>query len=219
MEPQDERKLAFYQVLEMVTFIWEWYKISCQKWNEISEEKVNFKKKLVSDIEIDGTIYSHITDYLRYIEATSFSIGVGMIGLSANNAIALACRTKNIASIDSKLERYKKGERYKFGKVPINKCLNDIFGARIIIDYPLSLSDIENFLKDNFPQWENLKITDSSKNEYKATHIYFRKDNFFLPWELQIWFADDEASNRNSHQKYKQGYTMWEHSLREEEKL
>ena len=74
MEPQDERKLAFYQVLEMVTFIWEWYQISCQKWNEISEEKVNFKKKLVSDIEIDGTIYSHITDYLRYIEATSFSI-------------------------------------------------------------------------------------------------------------------------------------------------
>lgn len=219
MEVQDAKSLACQQILTMLTYIWEWYQTSCRNWEEKATEKVNFKKKLVSDIEIDGAIYSHITSYLRYIEAISFSIGVGMIDLSVNNAIALACRTKNIASIDSKLERYKTGERYKFGKVPINKCLNDIFGARIIIDYQLTLSDIENFLKDNFPQWENLKITDSSKNEYKATHIYFRKNNFSLPWELQIWFVGDEESNRSSHQKYKQGYTAWEHSLREEEKL
>ena len=26
--------------------------------------------------------------------------------------------------------------------------------------------------------YDNLKCIDSSKNEYKATHIYFRKDNY-----------------------------------------
>lgn len=57
---------------------------------------------------------------------------------------------------------------------------------------------------------ENLKCIDSSKKEYKATHIYFKQDNFNFQWELQIWNKIDEVNNIISHEKYKQDYAKWE---------
>lgn len=53
---------------------------------------------------------------------------------------------------------------------------------------------------------------DSSKKEgnYKAIHVYFNKDNYAFPWELQIWNKQDEENNLESHKKYKQDYIKWE---------
>ena len=61
-------------------------------------------------------------------------------------------------------------------------------------------------------KYPNLKVIDSSKGEYKATHIYFRDGNYNFQWELQIWNKCDEATNIESHRKYKQEYVKWEKS-------
>ncbi len=54
------------------------------------------------------------------------------------------------------------------------------------------------------------KCIDSSKNDYVATHIYFKKDNYNFQWELQIWDKKHEKFNYLSHKEYKQMYTDWE---------
>ncbi len=46
--------------------------------------------------------------------------------------------------------------------------------------------------------------------KYKATHIYFKEDNFNFQWELQVWNEIDEINNINSHERYKQDYVKWE---------
>ena len=56
-----------------------------------------------------------------------------------------------------------------------------------------------------------LKCIDSSKDVgYIATHIYFKKDNYSFPWELQIWDKTHENSNIMLHEQYKQDYIKWE---------
>ena len=81
------------------------------------------------------------------------------------------------------------------------------FGIRIITNEELSINQIINFVHSKYP---NLKVIDSSKGEYKATHIYFRDGNYNFQWELQIWNKCDELNNIESHRKYKQEYVKWE---------
>lgn len=211
MELQNKKSSAILQILETVEYIWKQYQISCRDWTRIFEidTKYNYKKSTVSDVDFNSDIYANILVYLLYVEVCCLII-------QSDNP-KFACRAKNKASVDSKVRRYNGEEKYKYGKVPINKCLNDIFGARIIIDYPFKFDEIDECLKNNFLHYDRLKITDSSKNEYKATHIYFKESNFFLPWELQIWFSEDEKTNRSCHKKYKQDYIRYEQALGKEE--
>lgn len=62
-------------------------------------------------------------------------------------------------------------------------------------------------IRSKFP---DLKITDSSKMDYIASHIYIMSVNQLFPWELQIWKKVNERSNLDSHKKYKQEYITWE---------
>jgi hypothetical protein len=56
------------------------------------------------------------------------------------------------------------------------------------------------------------------RNKYIATHVYFKKDNFSFPWELQIWNKKDEEENILSHKMYKQHYIKWENNNKGGEK-
>ena len=64
-------------------------------------------------------------------------------------------------------------------------------------------------------KYSDLKCINSSKDEYNATHIYFKKDNYTFQWELQVWNKVDEANNINSHERYKQDYVKWENENKE----
>ena len=111
-------------------------------------------------------------------------------------------------------EVYKYITKNDNGEIPINKCLNDIYGVRIILEENVEYNRIQKFIKDNFL---NLKCIDASKEQYKAIHIYFKKDNYSFPWELQIWNKSEEQSNKISHKNYKQEYTKWEQQIKKEE--
>lgn len=116
-------------------------------------------------------------------------------------------RVKTQNSIEFKTKNY--SENHENGKVPINKCFNDLFGIRIILEQNLKHKDIQSFIKEKH---KDLKCIDSSKKEgnYKATHVYFSTNNYTFPWELQIWNKADEENNLKSHEKYKQDYVKWE---------
>lgn len=114
-------------------------------------------------------------------------------------------RVKSPESIIEKLNRMNERDN---GNFPINKCLNDILGYRIIDNnYNNNINGIikliERFKEEKF----RIKPVDRNLDSYKAYHIYFRGgSNMHFPIELQLWDKKDELSNRESHKKHKQSY-------------
>jgi hypothetical protein len=111
-------------------------------------------------------------------------------------------RVKTSESIIDKVKRFtNRAESY-----PVNKWMNDIFGARMI----LSSTDMDkiNELLDDWTNSYGLKnwyLKDTS--EYKGLHIYFKnKSNYYFPWELQLWNENDVKSNITNHRLYKRGF-------------
>lgn len=132
------------------------------------------------------TLHESINDYL----------------MTADIDIKYFYRVKTRESIDDKIERFRARE----DQYPVNNWLNDIFGARII----LTAAEI-TALMDLLDDWQdelNLKNWYlRNKEGDKGLHIYFKnKDNFYFPWELQIWDAEDIQSNIQNHEKFKRNF-------------
>ena len=113
-------------------------------------------------------------------------------------------RVKTNESIINKIERYNENE----DRYPLNNWLNDIFGARIILNDKdfnfLYNSGILNEWKEKFGL-KNWYLRD--KEGYRGIHIYFKnRNNRYFPWELQIWSKSDVDTNIENHRKYKRNF-------------
>ena len=122
----------------------------------------------------------------------------------------VAYRVKTLDSIFDKIRRYNRNPRL-LGNTPVNKCLNDVFGIRMIVQCTVMADDIIGYVNDRHP---GLKVLDSSKTEddeavYIATHIYFRESNRRYPWELQKWSVEHTETNYESHRERKEAYVRW----------
>ncbi|PQG18480.1 hypothetical protein [Enterococcus faecalis] len=123
------------------------------------------------------------------------------------NHLNLRTRVKNHNSISDKLQQYNsKGEVP--GAYVIQKCLNDLFGFRIIIDTLVfdksEFTTILNECKSKKIVFREYLRVDGN---YRGHHSYFKnKSNLFLPWELQIWYTQDVEGNYASHSEHKQKY-------------
>lgn len=115
----------------------------------------------------------------------------------------LKSRVKNSVSMADKIKKYALNDSHN-GAIPINKCLNDLLGFRMLLPNRESLHDqIATLCSSN----SRTKCVDSSKGDYKATHVYIRgTKNFHFPWELQIWDPEHAETNDHSHAQYKQDY-------------
>lgn len=197
----------------IIDFILSNYQKACIDWDKHCKDtySINLKSKTVKNINEDSKIVEYIYDYLNFI--VNISINIDFDSLRFEKSI-IRSRVKNRNSIDTKIKIYSSEEHF-FGQIPIKKCLNDLYGFRIVIDDIFDFAEIKAFISNNYPF---LKCIDSSKNGYYATHIYFSKNgcNRFFPLELQIWNINNEESNLNSHKKYKQSYTKWENIVKEE---
>ena len=111
-------------------------------------------------------------------------------------------RVKTLESIDDKINRYS----LNTDQYPVNNWLNDIFGARII----LNTQEVEEIseLLDGWQEKFGLKNWYfRDKDGYRGIHIYFKnKSNFYFPWELQVWDEKDELTNIENHEKYKRTF-------------
>jgi hypothetical protein len=132
------------------------------------------------------TLHESINDYL----------------MTAAIDIKFFYRVKTRESIDDKIERFSSRD----DQYPVNNWLNDIFGARII----LTAEEIQAVM-DLLDDWQEVFGLKNwylrNKEGYRGLHIYFKnKNNFYFPWELQIWDEKDIQSNIKNHEKFKRNF-------------
>lgn len=180
-------------------------------------ELMNFNKKQVRHISnviedrevflIDNMFYRLIKSYMNELEIFTVTNDLEF----DYTELDLRTRIKQNESVVNKLQYYRIGKAGK-GAFNLNKCLNDLFGIRIIIE---GFDHNCRYFKDmcdglNLEYNNRIRMMNSSKNDYKATHIYIygEKNNYF-PWELQVWNKNDMSSNVVSHALHKQEYTAW----------
>lgn len=195
---------TFENLDKLLHFLIVKYKDMNNSWksSELYSE-VNLKKCLVADIEKHDEIMNLTWNYHAFLKMQQLNLLPGISQLQSSDNIY--ARIKQANSIQNKINIYM--NRSIEGKVPINKCFNDLLGFRIVIDADFSFEQLKEHLHESF---DSLKLIDSTKNDYKAYHIYFQDGNKVFPWELQVWKKSNEKSNLESHHKYKQDYTTWE---------
>lgn len=189
----------------LISFIQKEYIEFNEKWqNSNYYSKINLKNNLVCDLLENEEILNTIFNYREFINENNIQLLMDFKQFNNDEAkVNIRAKTKN--SIEYKIKNYILN--HENGQIPINKCINDLFGIRIICTEEITNKQITELVESKF---KNLKCIDSSKQEYKATHIYFKQDNFNFQWELQVWNKVDEINNINSHEKYKQDYVKWE---------
>lgn len=194
-----------YEFLDsVISFIQTMYKQICEEWNNKCEyNSLNYRKNLVRDINKNNEIFISILNYRDFVNDKNMDLLIDLEYLYSKNTITARVKSQN--SIEYKIENYIKN--HNEGKESINKCFNDIYGIRIIFEENIDYEDIRSFINEKYPK---LKCINSSKQDYVATHIYFKQDNFSFPWELQIWDRNHEMRNIISHERYKQEYKKWE---------
>lgn len=190
---------------KLIDFIQTEYIDFTTKWEQSNYySKINLKNTVVCDILENKVLLDAIINYREFINENNIQLVLDFKQFTTEKS-KVNIRTKAKNSIEYKIKNYM--ENHENGKVPINKCFNDLFGIRIIVKDGLTYNEIENLITNKY---SNLKCINSSKKDYKATHIYFKKNNFSFQWELQVWNKIDEINNIESHERYKQDYVRWE---------
>lgn len=160
-----------------------------------------FDNEMLERVKLSRTIsnvpISHIYKYRLMLHES-----INDYLMTSNIELKYFYRVKTRESIDDKMARYSECENQYL----VNNWLNDIFGARII----LTQSEIEEVM-GKLDHWQDeLGLKNwylRNKEGYKGLHIYFKnRNNFFLPWELQIWDRQDLSSNVKNHEKFKRSF-------------
>lgn len=108
-------------------------------------------------------------------------------------------RVKTSESIRDKIKRFENNT----DQYPVNNWMNDIFGCRIILTQS-EIEAVEAQLDDWQEKYGLKNWYKRDKDSYKGIHVYFKnRNNFYFPWELQIWDAKDVISNIKAHQQHK----------------
>lgn len=201
------------ELIRLIDFIEIEYKMFCEKWQSNENYlRINLKNNLVCDLIENEEIMNTIFSYREFINENNIQLIMDFKEFNSENSkVNIRAKTRN--SIEYKIKNYTLN--HEFGKVPIEKCLNDLFGIRIICKNKITYDEIKQLIDVRNTK---LKCIDSTKQDYKATHIYFKYDNFNFQWELQVWNQEDEINNINSHEKYKQDYVKWEKENKEVKK-
>ncbi|MCI7612474.1 MAG: RelA/SpoT domain-containing protein [Selenomonadaceae bacterium] len=194
----------FSDLDNLIPIVQKDYNQICDSWDNCVATSINLKKKCVIDAINDEFIMNSISKYSSFLNDKAAELMLNFGGVEYSNSIVTS-RVKAQNSILQKLDIYRR--THENGKIPLNKCINDLFGIRIIIDSIFRCDTVKRYIEDTFSSY---KCIDSSKGEYRAIHIYFKSDNYHFPWELQVWSKQDEENNLNSHKTYKQKYTNWE---------
>ncbi len=193
------------ELRQLILYIQNVYDSVNEEWeNSGNYMPINMKSAKVKDFYDNSVFLNYAFDYRNFIDDN-----VGEIFNTEFNRFVntVNSRVKAVNSIQSKINKYAVGKK-EHGEVSINKCLNDIFGIRIIFDDRIDYKEIERFIKNAFP---DLKCILANREKYSAVHVYFGKgSNRRFQWELQIWDKNHEKTNLLSHAKHKQDYAKWE---------
>lgn len=185
------------------------HETTSKEWIKKQESKYNLKSKQVRHICSEKTtIEQYFLDYMNLYCNELMMVQFSDVLMELSSEYNLTTRIKHPDSRISKMLHYRFYKKEQ-GSVNLNKCLNDLFGLRIIVnDFNHNEENVGHLNK--LLEKGNIKVHNSCKHEYKATHLYFNNsNNQFFPWELQIWNSVDFETNMKSHAEHKQGYTKW----------
>lgn len=211
----EERK----NLIDLIHGINTLHKAQSSDWFESVTKPYNLKRELIRDIFLDTQdseqheAKSISTDFLKYLNGYCENLNK-ILSEPEYDFLApellTSTRIKDPDSRVAKLMHYMNSKSEK-GKVSINKCLNDLLGFRVWLqDFEHGVLGCSKLKEELTAQGINVRIHDSCKGEYIATHVYFSNgNNIYFPWELQIWNSRDHENNIFSHSEHKQGYTKW----------
>lgn len=193
------------ELKKLIFLIQQQYDYINEKWiNDPNYFPLNMKQKKVDDVYKDDKLLLHVFNYRKFINDNIAEVLESIKPSEFSNVINT--RVKSFNSIQYKIQNYELN--HENGKIPLKKCINDIFGLRMIFNQDINFDEIKRFIEQEFPK---LKCIDSVRGKYVAIHIYFgNNDNLKFQWELQLWDKKHEKSNLDSHARYKQDYTKWE---------
>lgn len=157
-------------------------------------------KKSVSSIVVDNSINR---DFQDLIVSYKVELNRNIIKVSdiQNKFVGIRYRIKQAESISEKILYYM-SEIHEFGKVPLNKCLNDFLGFRILVK---DLEYVYCALQSDNRVTGIAKMYLRTDGDYRGIHLYFKNgNNKFFPWELQIWDIGQSHLNELSHKEHKQ---------------
>lgn len=120
---------------------------------------INMQTTRVDDVYNNEKLLSHIFDYRKFINDNVSGV-IDEIIQEQHFLNVITTRVKAVNSIQFKIQNYElKPEQ---GKVALKKCLNDIFGIRMIIWDNINYEEIIKYIQINFPLlkciWAKRKI-------------------------------------------------------------
>jgi len=160
--------------------------------------RYNFMKLGVSKmLEDKELVYNIIPSYTKFINTSRDLIESDLFIYSVQYNIRY--RVKIDDTIYAKLKHYARKEK-DLGTLPLDKCLNDIFGVRIILPNARDeLSEILALLESKKKQRHIFRYVKRDLEKYHAVHCYMYPNKHSFPWELQIWDSRDVQQNTYSH--------------------
>lgn len=204
---------AVQKIVEAAKLINQFHAHISKEWLATVKAPINLKSKQIrhvfnDELKLEQSFMQYVDYYCDFLsEQVTFDDTYTFL----LNNFPMRSRIKEPNSRIPKLYHYllNKGED---GKVNLNKCLNDLMGFRILVENFDHTTNTEQRLKELLVEAKGIKVHNSSKDNYEATHIYFHNgNNRYFPWEFQIWCINDQETNILSHKKYKQSYTTWPH--------
>lgn len=196
------------QFKSLFNIINEEYTKYCKQWIENSTIEINLNKKCICDIYssekgIDKKFKEYMDSFMDGLVIFNLNLvcEINKLGLGP----VFRTRIKDPQSI---LDKINKKSKTKSGKYPIIKCLNDLFGIRVVDNnYKDNIENIKEILEN---VEYKIRHMDRIKEMYKGHHVYFKQNtNIYFPIELQIWDSENEHSNYESHKIYKEDYISW----------
>ena len=197
----------------LVRRIHETHALTTQDWKDYADGngflRFNQKSTKVKHLYVNPEPMEAVGGYVEFLKGCSLLKDFN----GQYDGYEVMSRVKNHNSIEEKIKDYCEYRKER-GEISVNKCLNDLFGIRIIIDCDELLeSDIESVVQDYgtaiFVEDKYVPARGESP-PYKAKHLYFKCTNEDYRWELQIWRAADQESNHESHKTHRYMYRGWE---------
>ncbi len=155
-------------------------------------EIINIDWNLLGNISYQTQLGKSLKNTLRKFDKEELFDEINQIIESLyerEEEIILPHRIKSIHSCNLKYDKY-------FPSKEVEKVFNDILGIRIIID------DYDDIKKMNIP--ENVRMVDmrggkANDDGYRAVHLYFQKNHFNYPIEIQVMTSRDRQFNEWLH--------------------
>ncbi|RRQ98397.1 hypothetical protein [Enterococcus faecalis] len=177
------------------------------------QDSINLRTVCVKDV-VDAETGKITEHFLKYIDDYYYQLNIALVKSDFEYDYSFwdaRMRIKQKESVRNKLYHYQ--INHNQGEVPIQKCLNDLLGFRLVIDeFDCKSDEIISFLEGVKNDLNLMKWYTRDKEGYQGTHLYFKNaKNIYFPWELQLWTTEKVLTNEKAHEKHveKRSYIDW----------